>query len=225
MKPLILLLVLLAPSASPARLFYHGNAGKRQIALTFDAGADRGYAGAILSTLERLHLHATFGMTGRWARANPDLVRRMARDKDEFINHTYDHRSFTGVSTQSGPLTRAQRIWEIEQADRAIRSLTGHSSKPYFRPPYGDLDAGTLTLVRSLGYRDVVMWTVDTLGWEHLSAPQIVRRSLTLAVPGAIFLMHVGSQSQDSVALPRVIELLKKRGYRFVTISLLLGHH
>src|SRR4051794_40648455 len=96
-----LLGALLAVSAllSPATIMSQGTTRQHVIALTFDAGADRGYAPQILRTLEKNHVQASFGMTGRWAKLNPDLVRRMAHDGDMFINHTYDHRSFTGLTT------------------------------------------------------------------------------------------------------------------------------
>jgi peptidoglycan/xylan/chitin deacetylase (PgdA/CDA1 family) len=162
-------------------------------------------------------------MTGLWANRNPDLVRRMARDHDTFINHTYDHRSFTGLSTKSAPLTAKQRTWEIEQADRVIVRITGHSARPYFRPPYGDYDSATLSLVRKLGYRYSIMWTVDSGGWEGIPVSSIVQRCLSGARPGAIVLMHVGIQSQDGLALQTVITGLKRRGYRFETIPQLLA--
>jgi peptidoglycan/xylan/chitin deacetylase (PgdA/CDA1 family) len=193
--------------------------------LTFDAGADRGYAATILATLERSHIRASFGMTGKWAQQNPDLVRRMARDGDTFIDHTYDHQSFTGLSTRLAPLTAAQRTWEIERAESIVHKLTGKSMKPYFRPPYGDIDQAALALAGRLGYPDTVMWTVDTLGWKGVTAAFIVQRSLALARPGAILLMHVGSQSQDGVALPSVISGLRRAGYRLVTVPQLLRGH
>jgi peptidoglycan/xylan/chitin deacetylase (PgdA/CDA1 family) len=218
-------LLLAAPLQARAQVISFGTTHQRVIALTFDAGADRGYAPQILRTLEQRHVRASFGMTGLWARANPDLVRRMARDHDTFINHTYDHRSFTGFSTKTAPLSVQQRTWEIEQADLQIVRLTGHSSRPYFRPPYGDYDSAMLTLLRKLGYRYSIMWTVDSGGWEGLSAAAIVQRCLAGARPGAIILMHVGIQSQDGIALPSVIAQLKQRGYRFVTVPRLLAIH
>ncbi|MBV9279154.1 MAG: polysaccharide deacetylase family protein, partial [Chloroflexi bacterium] len=123
--------------AAPAQIVSQGSGRGKVIALTFDAGADTGFAAQILQTLERDHVTATFGMTGRWARANLPLLRRMARDRDQIINHTYDHRSFTGLSTRTAPLSAAQRAWEINQTDRLVRSVTGHTTRPYFRPPYG----------------------------------------------------------------------------------------
>lgn len=221
-----MLSVLLLPSAAPrAILVYHGGARGAKVALTFDAGADRGYAADILHTLEHLRVRASFGMTGTWARSNPDLVRRMVRDGDILMNHTYDHRSFTGFSTNTAPLTAAQRAWETWAADATVRRLTGRGLKPYFRPPFGDLDSATLTQVRRLGYRFVVMWTIDSLGWNHLPAAAILRRCLAMVAPGSVIAMHVGSQSQDAAALPALIIALKRRHYHLVTIRQLLAVH
>jgi peptidoglycan-N-acetylglucosamine deacetylase len=214
----------MASIASPqAHIIFSGSGHSRVVVLTFDAGADRGYAASILRTLERNHLHATFGMTGRWADQNPDLVRRMARDHDTFINHTFDHQSFTGLSTGLRPLSTASRSWEIEQTERVVRRLTGLTTKPYFRPPYGDYDNSTLVLARRLGYRYMVMWTVDSLGWQHLVARQIVSRCLSLIRPGAILLMHVGIQSQDAQALQPIVTGLRHTGYRFETVPQLVA--
>jgi len=223
MKVLLAAILLLsANSSSTVTIVSQGSARAHVVALTFDAGADRGYAARILQTLERNHIHATFGMTGRWAQANSDLVRRIARDHDAFINHTFDHRSFTGFSSHLAPLSRAKRIWEIDQTDRVLRRMTGHSTKPYFRPPYGDYDSATMSLVRQLGYRYMVMWTVDSLGWEHLPAAAILQRCLAHLQPGAIYLMHVGIQSQDALSLQPFITALQHRGYRFVTVPQLV---
>jgi peptidoglycan/xylan/chitin deacetylase (PgdA/CDA1 family) len=220
-----LVLAVLPGVVAPAQLISQGSGRARDVALTFDAGADRGYAANILQILERNHVKATFGMTGAWARANLDLLRRIHRDGDQIMNHTYDHRSFTGVSTRTAPLTQQQRTWEITQADKVIRSAVGSSTKPYFRPPFGDYDPATLALARALGYRFVVMWTLDSLGWEHLPAAQILRRCLSGLTPGTILLMHVGSQSQDALALQPLITAMKRRGYRFVEVAQLAGAH
>ncbi|HLJ68179.1 MAG TPA: polysaccharide deacetylase family protein [Chloroflexota bacterium] len=222
---LLVLLLALSPAAANVRIVSVGSTHSHVVALTFDAGADRGYAARILQILERNHIHATFGMTGVWAKANGDLVRRMIRDGDVLVNHTYDHRSFTGYSTKTAALTRQQRTWEITQADRVIRSEVGRNAKPYFRPPYGDYDQATLTLLLSLGYRYMVMWTVDSLGWEGLSAPAIIQRCMSLLRPGAIYLMHVGIQSQDAAALPSFLTALKRAGYREVTVPQLIALH
>lgn len=223
--------VLASPSPSPspptvsgtAVVINHGTDTVRAVLLTFDAGADRGYAPQILDELEAAGLHATFGVTGMWAEENADLVRRMVADGDVIVNHTYDHRSFTGHSTHGRGLPADQRLSEIEHADDVLTQIAGRSPRPWFRIPYGDGDPSVDAQVAQAGYRDVLGWTVDSLGWQGLSATSIVRRCLQRATPGAIYLFHVGSRSQDYAALPAIISGLQAQGYSFETAADLTG--
>lgn len=193
------------------------------LALTFDAGADRGYAERILNTLRDTGTKATFGMTGKWAEQNPDLIGRMVAEGHPLMNHTYDHASFTGYSPNTAPLGADQRRREIERTETIVATLAGVQLKPLFRPSYGDYDDATLTLLGQLGYAYNVMWTVDSLGWNGYSAERIVARCVAGAVPGAILLFHVGADSQDAVALPELIRQLRTANYTLGTIPQLLA--
>lgn len=205
------------PPPIPARV--EGSAGV--VALTFDAGADRGYAEDILDTLAEAGIPATFGMTGTWAMANPELVQRMAADGHMVINHTFDHRSFTGVSDHLGGLSADWRQYELVQADDIIAPLIGHTTCPWYRLPYGDGDRRVVDDVVEVGYNQQVGWTIDTLGWRGSPVQNIVARSLRLAAPNAVYVMHLGIQSRDGPALPSVIEGLQAMGYGFATVATL----
>jgi len=210
------------PAPTPV-LIEAGTTAGRLVALTFDCGSDRGNAAGILDALRRDNVSASFGVTGRWAYANPDLVRRMAAQGEQLMDHTYDHQSFSGLSTGAPPMSRAQVAEELDATDALLRELTGSSTKPYYRVPYGDeAPAATAAAVHE-GFTFDIRWTVDSLGWGKLSAARITARVLRLAAPGGIILMHVGAQSQDNVALPAVIDALRARGYRFVTVAGLLA--
>ncbi len=203
----------------PARVVERGNPERRAVALTFDAGADRGYAERILDVLKEYGVRATFGMTGAWAERNPDLVQRMAAEGHRLMNHSYDHSSFTGRSTGRRPLTTEERWAQLDRTEQVIVELTGQSTRPLFRSPYGDTDAGVLRDIAARGYAYNVLWTVDSRGWMHYSAGAIIDRCLRLAEPGAIYVMHVGGESQDALALPAVIEGLRAAGYEFATVD------
>jgi peptidoglycan/xylan/chitin deacetylase (PgdA/CDA1 family) len=196
---------------------------EKLIALTYDAGADRGEAASLLAYLEVEGIRVTFGMTGRWAEENPDLLRRIIADGDTLMNHTYDHRSMTGLSGRSPVLSRPDRIDEIARADAIVQSLGGTTMKPFFRPPYGDENGSVLADVAAAGYRYSVLWSVDTLGWRGASVEQIVARSLRYAEPGAIYVLHVGGASKDIEATSQIVDGLRARGYGFVTLSQLIG--
>ncbi len=192
---------------------------RKVAALTFDAGSDAGYASRILDTLKANGVKASFGMTGRWAEAHPALLRRMVSEGHTIMNHTYSHPSLTGYSTGTAPLSYQQRAEELRKTASAVQRIAGTNTKPYFRPPYGDYDASVLADVYTQGYKYNVMWSTDSLGWKGYTKQQILQRVLARRKPGAVYLFHVGSQSQDGAALQSIISELRTRGYGFVTIN------
>ncbi len=202
-------------ASQPARVVRRADTAESVVALTFDAGSDRGYAEEILDLLNAEGIQASFGLTGRWAEANPDLVRRMSEDGHTLINHTYDHPHLE-------TLTTAERLSQLDRTESIVERLSGASTRPYFRPPYGSYDEQVLIDAGSAGYRLAIMWTVDSLGWKGIPADEVVARCLVGAQPGAIFLLHVGAESTDFDALPELITQLREAGYRFATIAQLV---
>ena len=186
------------------------------IVLTFDAGADRGFAAEILDILAAENVPATFGMTGVWAEDNPDLVVRMVDEGHHLINHSWDHPNFTEISSSA-------RFDQLQRTEELVFALTGVRMTPYFRPPFGAYDASVLDDLAAGGYTTMLLWTVDTLGWDGYSATQITQRVLDGAAPGAVMLMHVGAASQDAAALPGIIAELRAQGYHFATAEELGG--
>mgnify|MGYP001351576507 CR=1 FL=1 len=208
-----------------SEVYQSGQSGRPEIALTFDAGADRGYAEQILDTLKQYGIVASFGITGHWASENPDLVRRMVDEGHQVFNHTWSHESLTGYSTGEGTgiTDSADRAEELNSTnDEIAQDAGGYDTRPYWRPPYGDIDAGVLADAAANGYTITVMWSCDTLGWDGYSVDQILERCVDPATAGDIILMHVGNGSQDAAALPQMIEQLEAAGFSFVTIEQLL---
>lgn len=189
------------------------------VALTFDAGANADGLPAIRRTLREKGVSATFFLTGDFVKKYPV---RSARVGHEYLvgNHTLDHADLTSLSD------RAVR-WEVREAQSLILSATGQDPRRFFRFPYGARNAHAISLLNSLCYVPF-RWTVDTLGWKGTSggitARKVLDRVLAAAVPGAIVLMHVGSNPDDGTtldadALPTVIDRLRARGYTFVRLS------
>jgi peptidoglycan-N-acetylglucosamine deacetylase len=202
---------------------HRGDPADLRVALTFDAGSDVGHTEEILDTLRSNGIRASFGMTGRWAEEHPALVARIADGGHLLINHSYDHPSFTGYSTGTAPLSTTARLDQLARAEAAIQAAAGVTSKPWFRPPYGDEDESVRVDVGSAGYAYEVMWTVDSLGWQGLAVADVTARCLDAASPGAIYLLHVGSDSTDHAALQAIIDGLRARGLGFATVAELVG--
>ncbi len=200
-----------------------GPADRQEIALTFDAGDDRGRAEDILDLLKDRGLVASFGVTGRWADANPDLIERMVNEGHMLINHTFSHQSFTGESTGTGDPGSGFRIDELQRTEQVVEDIAGYDLRPFFRPPYGDLGQQTLTDVATAGYGVTVMWTVDSLGWQEGATPdEVVTRVLDGAAPGGILLFHVSTDFADYDALPEILDGLAEDDYALVTVEQLL---
>lgn len=203
-------------AASAAVTISRGSTSNAVVALTFDCGADSGYTGSILDTLGNRGVRASFGMTGKFAAAYPALVKRMVNEGHSLINHSYSHPSFPGLTT-------SQRLSELESTEQALVNAVGRGGRPLFRPPFGEYNSSVLTDLGNAGFTHNIMWSIDVLGWNGLTRDQVINRALSNHGNGYIYLMHVGSQSQEGPALPSIIDGLRSRGYGFVTIPQMLG--
>lgn len=216
------------PAAVPARLAGRDwtliPTGRRVVALTFDAGANDAGLPAILATLRRTGVPATFFLTGSFVRAYPASARAIAAGGYRIGDHTVSH---PHLSQLGDAAVRA----EILAAARQIRAATGADPAPLFRFPFGDASQRTIAVANRAGYVPV-RWTVDTLGWQGraggASAAAVRSRVLAALQPGEIVLMHIGSNPDDgttfdAAALPGLISQLRARGYSFVTLDALVG--
>ena len=209
-------------SAGPAQVYEYGDSGRREIALTFDAGADRGYAEEILDLLQAEGIQASFGIMGGWAQENPDLLQRMIDEGHMLFNHSWTHASFTGVTTQEAPLTTEERWQEVQLTEQAVLELSGYQLQPWFRPPYGDYDEQSLRDLAAIGYTKVLLWSCDTRDSLGATADEILNNCIYTAQPGRIVLMHVGAQSEAYAALPAAISHLRDQGFTFVRADRIL---
>jgi peptidoglycan/xylan/chitin deacetylase (PgdA/CDA1 family) len=211
------------PGTGLSEIIEGGSNGRLEVALTFDAGADTGYAPQILDYLRDEGIHATFGMTGQWAQANPDLVKRMVAEGHQLINHTWDHASLTGANTGMPPLTPEQVAQELGDTEAVVRDLTGYEMRPYFRPPYGDYDEASLRYLYDDGYYLSIWWTCDTHGWAGWGSQEIIDYCTTNIGEDEILLLHVGSAAAgDFEALPGLVQFFRDDGYAFVTVEQML---
>ncbi len=187
-------------------------ASTSKIAITLDAGASPVPTPSILATLKAAGVHVTFFLTGKWCEQNPELVKEIVADGHEIGNHTYSHPDLRKVSDDA---IREQ----LAKTDSLIVNLTGRSTKPYFRPPFGGRDKRVLSIAAEEGYTGVY-WSLDSLDAfkKGITGQEIESRVLSRAQGGDIILMHCGSAPTATV-LPEVIAKLKQRGFEIVTIS------
>jgi peptidoglycan/xylan/chitin deacetylase (PgdA/CDA1 family) len=188
-----------------------GRTDQPRIALTFDAGGPATPTSQILDILAKHHLHVTWFITGQWANANPDLLRRVVADGHEIGNHTMTHPDLTTLSD-------TQVCQQLTQAEQVIYGITGHTTRPFFRPPYGARNAHVRALAANLGWR-TVYWTIDTIDWRDDATPDLITtRVMNNLANGVIVLMHAGS-TVEAQTLDSLITKIEQRGYHIVPLS------
>lgn len=200
------------------------------IALTFDDGPDATYTGRILDILAEKNARATFYVIGRNAFQLPDLLRRIYKEGHDIGNHTFSHPNFMEIGSDriSLELNATQRILESEIGTRTT----------LFRPPtafeslsYLDESPQLIETPTKLGYY-IAPLDVDSYDWRLPGASpavetRVVDRLVTLIEEGAgqIVLMHdAGGNRQTTLdILPKIIDRLQAKGFRFVTTHELVG--
>ncbi|MYY80504.1 polysaccharide deacetylase family protein [Streptomyces sp. SID335] len=208
----------------------------RTVALTFDADmtADQGpraAAGerfdnpALVATLRRLKVPATFFMTGRWAEEYPAQARAIGRDPlFEVANHSYSHHAFTGRCYGLPTVPAARMRADMERAFAAFRAAGVERRVPYFRFPGGCYDQRALRALAPGGVT-AVQWDVVS-GDAFATDPAAVARQVLDGVrPGSVVVMHCTRSAAPTTerALRTIVPELRERGFRFVRVSEQIG--
>jgi len=207
-----------------ARSVWNGSKARSVIALTFDDGPKPEYCQILLDVLDRFGAKATFFVVGKEAEDNPDLIMRIDDLGHEIGNHTYSHIPVRDLSV-------GEALRDIQRCSEVIYDITGAPPK-YFRPPGGSCNNGISRGLKKMGLK-TVYWSLNaedyiemTPGYEvpedyRIMAKELSRKVVEKVSSGAIILFHNGSE-QTVLALPFILEELKKKGYGFVTLTDLL---
>jgi peptidoglycan/xylan/chitin deacetylase (PgdA/CDA1 family) len=193
-----------------AGLVTNGPRDRKVVALTFDDGPSE-YTPEFLRVLREKEVHATFFEVGQEMPGREDTMRQILAEGDELGDHTMNHVEYPGYDQIAGAAARIE-------ADT-------HFKPCLFRPPGGAVNEGVVATAASLGMRTIT-WDVDPRDWSLPGTGAIYSNIVSHAQSGSIILMHDGGgpRSETLAALPQVIDTLRTRGYRFATVSELLGY-
>jgi peptidoglycan/xylan/chitin deacetylase (PgdA/CDA1 family) len=180
------------------------------VALSFDDGPTRAGVDAVLPILARYDARATFFLIGNDLANAPGEGGRLLAAGHELGNHSYTHGRMWG-------LFPGAYEDEIRRTDALLRREG--AAPRFFRPPYGKRLTGLPIAVERTGYR-TIMWSFEDPMTE--TDPRAYADKMLAQVrPGAILIMHVMYKSGQTArdALPLILEGLKTRGYRAVTVG------
>jgi peptidoglycan-N-acetylglucosamine deacetylase len=193
---------------------------QKVVALTFDDGPDPERTPAVLASLQKYNVHATFFVVGNRAEKYPELLQQVAAQGHEVANHSYSH-NYAAFKSNKTDVFRD----EIERTNTIIQNITSQTPT-LFRSPGGYLSDNMVEFTKQ-NRITIAYWTwqQDSKDWKvGNSATYIANHIIKNIKPGQIILLHDGTENglQTAQAVDILLAKLTSQGYRFVTMSELI---
>jgi peptidoglycan/xylan/chitin deacetylase (PgdA/CDA1 family) len=176
----------------------------------------------ILDILREYDTRITFFVLAPWVEQHPDLARQIVADGHELASHSLSHADFTTLS--DGEIAH-----ELAESERIVSEVTGATTRPFFRPPYGAYNDRVLLAVIGQGYIPI-HWSIDPQDSSGAAkSPEYIVEHVTGSVaveelPGKIILTHCCNEHHPLVeALPPMLERFEQMGIKVRTLSEVLG--
>lgn len=186
----------------------------KEVVLTFDDGPLPPYTNQVLDILASECVKATYFIVGAMARANPELVRRVAEHGHTIGTHSMNH----PLRFRALGLERAKL--QVDDGITATAAALGDAGKlaPFYRYPGFGFSAPVDAYVNS---KDLMIWGADMPAddWKKISAKEVAKRAVSrLAAKGKGVLLLHDIHARTVEALPIILAELKERGFRIVHV-------
>lgn len=182
----------------------------KEVVLTFDDGPVPGRTEAILDTLDRYGVKATFLMVGQMADAYPAIARKVVTRGHTVGSHTYRHANLRYLAFEAA-------MAEIRKGEKAVERATARRPD-FFRFPYL---ADTSALRSAVARRGTIIMDmdVDSKDYFKVTPASVASRTMQgLRKRGhGIILMH-DIHKRTATVLPSLLAQLKAEGYSVVTL-------
>lgn len=193
--------------------YFHGDLGKKELYITFDAGYENGYTPQILETLKKHGATAAFFVVGPYIEENPEIIQQMVEDGHIVGNHSYSHPDMRYKS-------REEFVRELEKTAAVFKEVTGRDMPKFYRPPQGKFSTDNLRWAQREGYT-TVLWSSAYVDWNTDDQPshayayeKIDQRTFD----GAVFLLH-STSSTNAEILDKQLTKWEEMGYIFKSVA------
>ncbi len=203
------------PAALPKKHSYNScNVADNSIAITFDDGPHPQLTPKLLDLLKDRGIKATFYVVGKNVEAYPEITKRIVDEGHELGNHTWNHPALTKIG--------AAKVKSEMDRTTAIISKTTGVTPATMRPPYGATNASLNKKLDEEYGMKVILWSVDPQDWKYRNAERVASQLIENTKPGGILLAH-DIHASTIAAMPRTLDALTAKGFKFVTVSELLA--
>ncbi|GAB4151031.1 MAG: hypothetical protein Fur0021_14500 [Candidatus Promineifilaceae bacterium] len=198
-----------------SEMVFAGTGSGNLIQLGFDVEGSPAHLGELLDVLDRRGVKTTMFILGSWAETYPDWVREMARRGHEMANHTYSHSNMREMSAE-------QLVAELNHTEEIVLALTGQSTKPWLRPPYGSRSDESVRAAYEAGWTTVI-WSGSADDWrEDATADRMCQTMREGSFPGSILYAHTYRADMPET-VDRYLGEMQARGYTFAPLSVLMA--
>lgn len=187
---------------------------RQQVTLTFNGAAKTDNLATIADILKTSGVPGSFFFTGELISENKETIKTLSDQGFPIYNLSYDYPHLANLSVED-------LSSQLKRTDEALIEATSKSSKPFFRPPYGEISDDIFAAAKKDGYCSV-LWTVDAYDWDTTQTVDGAKaRVLDNLKEGTIIVMQAGTKLVPQF-LQDLINEIKNRGYSFVDLPTIL---
>ncbi|MBW4359519.1 polysaccharide deacetylase family protein [Flavobacterium taihuense] len=190
---------------------------ENKIYLTFDDGPTPDITEWVLEELKKHKAKATFFCIGKNIKNHPAIFHKIVNEGHSIGNHTHNHLKGWNTSTEDYLDNISLCKFEIDNLNSAIYNL----QSPLFRPPYGKIKKSQSKKLRQLGYK-IIMWDVLSADFDQTISPkECLENVLQNVEAGSVIVFHDSCKAFRNLeyTLPKILQILKERGFRFSAIQ------
>ena len=183
------------------------------MAWTIDDGTSPDVVAAYAQMAESTGNRMTFFLNGNqpaWTSQAERLRPFVSSGQIQLGNHTWSHPDLRSLSVK-GIQDQLQRN------DDFIQTTYGVSAKPFYRPPFGYIDARVRNAASAIGYTAPTLWYGSLSDSSVLTSDQISAFGDQWFGAGRVVIAHANHPGVIG-AMQRLVDLVAQRGLRTVTL-------
>lgn len=152
-----------------------------------------------------------YSAMGSWIANRKELQPLVNSGQIQLANHTAHHPALAGLGTR-------QIQKELMGAHNFIERNFGVDMRPYYRPPYGSINAKVVNAAADIGYTKPMLWSGSLVDASNISASRILFHARNSFYDRSIVLAHANNLTSTRVFKP-MLKLISDRELNLVTLN------